>query len=111
MSATPPFALAERGDGHYALQGELSFATAKQALKATARLLKDKKSATELSFDLEGITRTDSAGTALLIEWLRAAEQSGKRLRYARPPENLRAMARVAGVEGLLPFDPADPPN
>lgn len=111
MSEATAFELAELGDGHYALTGELSFATAQPALKATARLFKGKKSADHLSFDLDGITRTDSAGTALLIEWLRAAEQAGKQLRYLRPPENLRAMARVAGIEGLLPFDPADPPN
>jgi phospholipid transport system transporter-binding protein len=98
------FELIELGGGGYALQGELTYATASAALKATDRVFKN--GATALRFDLGGIVRSDSAGVALLIEWLRGAERSGAALSFARLPENLRAIARVSGVAEFLPLEP-----
>ncbi len=101
------FELAGRGDGEYALTGELTFATASLALKTTAGLFKNGDAT--LCFDLADIERSDSAGMALLIEWLRLAERAGTPLRYTHLPENLRAMARVSGVAEFLSTDPANP--
>jgi phospholipid transport system transporter-binding protein len=105
-SSAQGFELINRGNGDYALKGELTFATASAALKATARLFR--KSAA-LRFDLEGVGRTDSAGVALLIEWVRCARRSGGELRYANFPEHLRAIARVGGVADILPLDAPRP--
>ena len=102
------FELAQRGEGDYVLKGELTFATVSQALKAASGLFKNGTN-NALRFDLADIARSDSAGVALLIEWLRDAERTGKQLRYAHPPENLRAIARVSGVAEFLPLDPAQP--
>ncbi|ROR29770.1 STAS domain-containing protein [Inmirania thermothiophila] len=52
-----------------------------------------------LTVDLAGLDRVDSAGLALLIEWLRRARGT---LRYEGAPQPLRALARVGGVAGLL---------
>jgi len=56
----------------------------------------------ELSVDLGKITRVDSAGLALLIDWLAFVQQSGRRLRYSGGPPSLRALARVSDVENLI---------
>jgi phospholipid transport system transporter-binding protein len=57
---------------------------------------------TELTMDLDKITRVDSAGLALLIDWLASAQQTGRRLRYSGGPPTLRALARVSNVENLI---------
>ena len=98
------FELTERGEGEYALKGELTYATVSLALKATSGLFKN--GAKSMRFDLADIARSDSAGAALLIEWLRAAQRNGAELSYAHLPENLRAIARVSGVAELLPLAP-----
>lgn len=103
--AMSAFELAGRGQGEYALTGELTFATASAALKATAGLFKNGDAA--LRFDLAAIERSDSAGMALLIEWLRLAERAGTALSYIHLPENLKAMARVGGVAEYLPLGSA----
>lgn len=98
------FRLTARGADRYALQGELTFATVAEALKLTAPLFVRRDS---LRFDLDGIGRVDSAGVALLIEWVRRAGDAGVSLSFAHLPARLWAIIRVGGVEKLLPLDGA----
>lgn len=101
-TAMAVFELNSRGGGEYRLAGELTFATASEALRITAPLFSD---GAALRFDLADIRRADSAGVALLVEWVRRAGQSGSTMRYAHFPEPLSAIIRVSGVEDLLPLD------
>jgi phospholipid transport system transporter-binding protein len=100
-----PFELIDEGQGRYRLEGELSFATAGDALKKTLAVFKD---APGLSFDLAGIARVDSAGVALLLEWMRRAEQAGTQLRYIHLPQHVKAIARVSGIEHLISAGPPE---
>ncbi|KAB7623831.1 lipid asymmetry maintenance protein MlaB [Alkalilimnicola sp. S0819] len=59
----------------------------------------------ELVLDLSGVRRSDSAGLALLAEWTRQARQHGLSLHYRGMPEQMRALARVSGLERLLPLE------
>jgi len=52
--------------------------------------------------DLAGVTEMDSALLALLLAWLRDAQQRGRALEIANPPESLRTIARLYGVDELL---------
>lgn len=88
-----------RDNGVYLLEGELSFATVVYALKSLSGLFTP---GAELCFDLAGIDRADSAGLALLLEWMRRAQKAGGSIRYIHLPEAVRAIARVSGVEELL---------
>ena len=54
--------------------------------------------------DLGGGTETDSALLALLLAWLRDAQGRNRPLEFANPPESLRTIARLYGVDGLLPL-------
>jgi ABC-type transporter Mla MlaB component len=47
----------------------------------------------------------DSAGLALLVDWLAAAHAAGAQLRYLHLPAPARTLARLSDVESLL--DPA----
>lgn len=44
----------------------------------------------------------DSSALALLLEWQARARRSGRRIRFERPPESLRVIARLTGVAPLL---------
>jgi ABC-type transporter Mla MlaB component len=41
-------------------------------------------------------------GHALLIEWLRAARQGGREIRFANVPAQIEALARISEVEDLI---------
>jgi phospholipid transport system transporter-binding protein len=96
------FGIRALGPGQYVLEGELSFASVGQALRKTAKLFAAPQQAV---FDLAGIAKADSAGLALLLEWLRRAGRAGVELHYANVPRQLLAMAQVAGVDGILILD------
>ncbi|HEY4445843.1 MAG TPA: STAS domain-containing protein [Steroidobacteraceae bacterium] len=52
--------------------------------------------------DLAGVTASDSAGLALLIEWLSVAKSAGRTLRFDNVPSQLRQLARLSDVEELV---------
>jgi len=53
--------------------------------------------------DLGGVSRCNSAGTALLLSWLRAARSVGKDLAVENVPATLRKILLLAGLEDVLP--------
>jgi phospholipid transport system transporter-binding protein len=52
--------------------------------------------------DLNGVTAGDSAGLALLLEWLSVARAAKRSLRYENMPAQLQQLARLSEVEELL---------
>ncbi|HEV7985858.1 MAG TPA: STAS domain-containing protein [Steroidobacteraceae bacterium] len=86
--------------GVYRLETSLTFATA-PALHGPG-LERIAAAGDELQFDLQPVTATDSAGLALLVNWLAAARARQCTLRYVQPPEALLALARLSDVESLL---------
>jgi phospholipid transport system transporter-binding protein len=54
--------------------------------------------------DLGEISEMDSSLVALMLAWLRDARARNAEVSYANPPESLRTIARLYGVEPLLPF-------
>jgi len=89
--------------GRFKLVGELSFVSVQEAMKNGAKLFEIP--ADKMVFDLAGITKADSAGLALLLEWLRLATLNGVDLHYINLPRQLQAMAHVAGVDEILVID------
>jgi phospholipid transport system transporter-binding protein len=83
------------------VSGALTFATARSAL---ARGIESFTSSSPgpLEVDFSGVGASDSAGLAVLIEWLAWARRSGRELRYSRVPEAIWAIARISEVDGLL---------
>lgn len=101
MSATARIEPA--GDGHR-VSGELVFATVPGLWHESAGLL---AGAGPLELDLSGVSRADSAGLALLVAWTREAHRRGRALRLTGMPEQMRGLARLSGLDGLLPLAPA----
>lgn len=56
----------------------------------------------EVTIDLNGASRIDSAGVALLVHWARQAREHQCRLRYQALPQQLDALLRVYGMARVL---------
>lgn len=56
--------------------------------------------------DLGEVTEMDSSLLAMLLVWLREARGRGREIGFANLPEGLRTIARLYGVDGLLPAAP-----
>lgn len=52
--------------------------------------------------DLSGITRTDSASIALLLELTRRAQAAGKTLRFTQLPPQMVTLLEFFGIDGML---------
>jgi phospholipid transport system transporter-binding protein len=79
--------------------GELDFATAARALPAGLGQIGREG---EQVVDLSGVTAGDSAGVAVLVEWISAAAAAGVALRYENVPMQMLAIARISDLEDLL---------
>ncbi|HVN47059.1 MAG TPA: STAS domain-containing protein [Steroidobacteraceae bacterium] len=95
------FRLSAGAAGTLSAEGPLSFATARDACALGIAALTAAGGRT-LEIDCRGITRSDSAGLAVLLEWLAAARRCGKSLHYTHLPEGLAALARISEVQELL---------
>lgn len=93
------FRIESAGPGRLAASGELGFATATGALAAGLELIGPGQPWT---VDLAGITAGDSAGLAVLVEWLSAAHARGSTVTYTAVPPQILAIARISDLEGLL---------
>ena len=55
------------------------------------------------SVDLGEVTELDSSLLALVLAWLREARAAKREVAFANPPEAMQTLARLYGVEELLP--------
>lgn len=93
------FELSVRAPETLALNGDLSFATAADALPAIrARLAGSAVS----QLDLAGLRHSDSAGLACLLAVLAEGRQTGRKLSVIGMPEGMLALAQVCEVDQLM---------
>ncbi len=85
------------------LEGELSYATVPRIVATGADMVA--RCGGEVIVDLGGVERADSAGLALLVEWMRVARRRRKSIVFRAMPEQMRAMARVSDLERILPLE------
>jgi phospholipid transport system transporter-binding protein len=89
----------DMGGGHWLLEGELDFTTVPSVLRHAGA---DMRGLAGIRVDLKGVTRADSAGLALLVEWLRESERAGTPISFINIPVQLLSIARVCGLEDIL---------
>lgn len=87
-----------QGQGRYTVRGPLGFHEVPSIWKESRLAIHD----ADTCIDLGDVTEVDSATLALVIEWIGWAESAGKRLRLARVPEQLVAIARLSEADGFL---------
>ena len=86
-------------DGRAALTGPLNFDTVGPLLAAGSALI---ASGQAVLIDFSAVTASDSAGLALMIEWLSVAREAGKALHFENIPLQLQQLARLSEAEELL---------
>ncbi|PID62728.1 MAG: hypothetical protein CSB44_03165 [Gammaproteobacteria bacterium] len=89
----------QAGDDALYLGGELDFDNAAEAL---ASVITHIESQGDLTIDLAGVSKSNSAGLALMIEWLARASKAGHAIQYRNVPEGLMELARVSQVDELI---------
>jgi phospholipid transport system transporter-binding protein len=97
----------DRGNGNWLLAGELDFSTVPGVLARSAQGLSGKGA---IRVDLGDVTRADSAGLALLVEWTRKSERAGRRISFVNVPGQLLSIARICGLEEILPLSHQETP-
>jgi phospholipid transport system transporter-binding protein len=87
------------GKGRATITGDVTFRTAGKLLPAGLGLFEGQNA---VVVDLGAVTKVDSAGLALLLEWLRHARREGCTVTYTGLPDKLVAIAKLSGVEAML---------
>lgn len=93
-----------RVDGRFKVSGELTFATVTEVLGQSRRLFAEAGDSIEI--ELGEVTRVDSAGLALLIEWMRQARTLDKAICFFDLPEQMTAIAAASDLHAILPLSP-----
>ena len=57
---------------------------------------------TRIEVDLSEVSETDSAGLALLLEWITWANHTVREIRFIKTPDKIGAIARTTEVDHLL---------
>ena len=83
-------------DGGLAVAGRLTFDTVPEVLRQTADWIA--RASDAITVDLAEVERVDSAGVALMIEWMRLARERGRSVSFARLSDQVREVIRVYGL-------------
>jgi len=86
--------------GALRVEGDLTFATVPTMVNALRDRMRDAHGTLEI--DLSAVTHSDSAGLALLVEWLRQARRGNLALRFSHVPQQMRDIAHVTSLEHIL---------
>jgi phospholipid transport system transporter-binding protein len=85
-----------RGGGVYELSGRLTFQTVPRFQEHIGSVLQG--DAQPVTIDMQGVSLADSAGLALMIEWLQRARAARREMVFANIPEQVRQLIRVNGL-------------
>ena len=91
--------------GAWRLSGVLDFSTVPCLAREGETLIgaTQAQGLRRLEIDLSGVELTNSAGLALLLEWMRLAQARDIRLTYRHLPDPLARIAAFSNLQGLLP--------
>ena len=82
--------------GHFKMTGTLDFETVPVILQKSLALFSASES---LDIDFSAITRSNSAGLALLIEWIRNARANNQPIAFHHLPVQMQEIAKLCGVD------------
>lgn len=94
-------ASAERDGDTVHVHGELDFDSVAHLWETTGSLFRAEPIH---RIDLSGVQRSNSAGVALMVEWLRQARRRQWPLAFVNIPPQMRAIIEVAELETVLPL-------
>ena len=92
-------AFLQRVDDTVNLSGFLSYDNVDTVYQQGEQLIQQ---AQQLTFDLSAVERSDMAGVALLVEWLRLAKRTGKSVLLQNIPSQGKHIIQVSGLASIL---------
>jgi phospholipid transport system transporter-binding protein len=89
-----------RGDSGFGIEGVLDFTTVARLAAEGERMFSGRG---RVEIDLQGVRAANSAGLALLLEWMEQARRRRIVLRFHNLPESIERLARLANLSATLP--------
>ena len=86
-------------DNRFLIRGDLNFSN---VMSIYRKSVQPSQHCPELVFDFSQLTSSDSAGLALIIEWIKLSRQLNKPIRFAHLSSDLMSIAKAAGIDELL---------
>ena len=83
----------------FQVAGDLSF---KNVMALLEHCLAEFDRVPLLTFDFSGVTSSDSSGLALVIEWIKLADQRKKTIRFKHISHHLMSIATAAGLDKII---------
>ena len=96
---TQPFEFEALGGGRFAIRGAFGFTTVTAILERSEELFED---VSVIKVDFSGVSEADSAGLALMLEWVSWARAARREMRFFDIPSQIQAVARISEVEEFL---------
>jgi len=93
--------ITESAPGRIAVKGVLTFATARQA-REVGTLVLEASRVNPIVVDCSAVSRADSAGLAVLLDWLAWGRRHSRVVKLENLPAALVAIAKISEVDGLL---------
>lgn len=100
VAASNEVGFLETGRGRFRVNGVLNVATASKALDTGKRLFAEQR---DVEIDLGGVITTDSAGLALLLEWVAWGATQDISISYINIPDQILSLAKIGEADRLLP--------
>ena len=94
-------ATAERDGDTLWVQGDLDFDSVVALWNATESLFAN---GSPTRIDLNGVSRANSAGVALLVAWLGRVQRHQQAVVFVNVPAQMRAIIAVADLDTVLPL-------
>ncbi len=87
-------------NNHYDVFGRLDADSVSRLLIQEFSHQQNKK----ITINLQAVSHSSSAGIALLLEWLRQANNNNHELRFVNMSVNMKAIANICGLSDILPI-------
>ena len=92
-------------EGIFTVSGQLIFNTVSKLLNKIQFLIDETTQDQLIIIDCSSLSRMDSAGIALLLDWKREASLVGKNIEFRKLPQQAKAIIRAARLSRILAID------
>jgi len=89
-------------NGYYAIEGELNNQTVPDISQQLLKLISTVEGK-NITLDLALVSRSDSAGVALLVEVMQRAKSANLTLYFSNLPQQMKDIAGLSGLLDILP--------
>ncbi|MES9853716.1 MAG: STAS domain-containing protein [Candidatus Thiodiazotropha sp. L084R] len=89
----------QAGGSQFQVHGTMTFEHANTLLQQSEKMF---AALSEIEIDLSQVEKADSAGLALMLEWMAWAAERGAQISFAGVPEAVLSVAHLCQIDSLL---------